>query len=35
MTSIILNFMFWEIKVIGLENLPKNGPVILCCNHNS
>lgn len=31
---IIVNLLF-RIKVIGKENIPKNGPVIICSNHIS
>lgn len=27
--------LFWRIKVIGIENIPKDKPVILCANHIS
>ncbi|MCD4704970.1 1-acyl-sn-glycerol-3-phosphate acyltransferase [bacterium] len=27
--------LIWVEKVCGLENIPKNGPVILCANHSS
>jgi len=27
--------IFYRVKIIGKENLPKTGPIILCANHNS
>lgn len=33
--NIMTNFLFREIEIIGEENLPKEGPVIIVCNHNS
>lgn len=30
-----MNFVFSEIEILGEENLPREGPVILCSNHNS
>lgn len=35
MSSIISNMFFREITIIGQENLPKSGPVVLCGTHNS
>lgn len=35
MSSIISNMFFKEITIIGKENLPKEGPVVLCGTHNS
>ncbi len=32
--KIIFSLIF-KIKVIGKENIPKNGPVIICSNHIS
>lgn len=26
---------FYKVEIIGSENIPKTGPVILCCNHIS
>lgn len=35
LTELMIYSFFREIHVIGKENLPKDGPVILCSTHNS
>lgn len=32
---ILSDFLFSSVTVLGKENLPMKGPVIVCCNHNS
>lgn len=34
LVSVLFKILF-KIKVIGKENIPKNGPVIICSNHIS
>ncbi|MFC5699863.1 lysophospholipid acyltransferase family protein [Cohnella faecalis] len=31
----IVYTLFFRLEARGVENIPKNGPVILCCNHKS
>jgi glycerol-3-phosphate O-acyltransferase/dihydroxyacetone phosphate acyltransferase len=33
--NILTNFLFREIEIIGEENIPMEGPIILATNHNS
>lgn len=33
--NIMTNFLFREIQIIGEENIPMDGPIILTANHNS
>ena len=30
-----MNAFFREIDVVGLENIPPDGPLIICANHNN
>ena len=32
---ILCDFLFSSITILGKENLPSKGPIIVCCNHNS
>jgi len=31
----IMSSFFQEIDVVGLENIPTEGPLIICANHNN
>lgn len=32
---ILSDFLFSSVTIVGKENLPMKGPIIICCNHNS
>ena len=33
--KVTLELCFNEVDVLGLENLPSDGPVIICSNHSN
>lgn len=33
--NLMTDFLFREIEIIGEENIPMEGPIILSTNHNS